>query len=399
MDTNKFIKKFLNRDKSFFADDLKDRSEILRKEIFGKNVLVIGGAGTIGSSFIKVLLFFRPRKVVVVDTNENELTELIRDLRSSDYNISSTEIITYPASLGTKVFNKLFIGHGPYEIVANFAAHKHVRSEKDIYSIEALLWNNLINAKELMDLLTEFKPNHFFCVSTDKAANPVNIMGASKFLMEDLIFSYSEKFKVSTARFANVAFSNGSLLYGFLRRIEKQQPISCPSDVRRFIVSAQEAGEICLLAAILGDSSEIYFPNFSMQNDLINFADILPSFLAEYGYIPKYCATENEAKKSMYLISKGIYPVYIVPSETSGEKLYEEFYTDDEDVSFGKYSSIGVIKKQMRYSNKEISGKLNDLEQLFNCDELSKIDIVSWLKDCIPNFNHIETGKSLDSKM
>jgi FlaA1/EpsC-like NDP-sugar epimerase len=217
---NEFIKQeVINRKESFFIRDIRDNSENLNEKINGKSILVIGGAGTIGSSFIKAALQFKPAKLVVVDINENGLTELVRDLRSTSNQYIPTDFLTYPISLGSTVFKKLFEYHGPFHIVANFAAHKHVRSEKDIFSIEALLDNNIVKAKKLLDLLTVQKPEHFFCVSTDKAANPVNIMGASKSLMENLIFAYSDQFKTSTARFANVAFSNGSLLEGFINRI------------------------------------------------------------------------------------------------------------------------------------------------------------------------------------
>jgi len=262
MDYNQFILQFLKRDRSLFATDIEENETELCAAIKGKNMLVIGGAGTIGSSYIKAALNFHPAKLVVVDINENGLAELVRDLRSTKDQFVPPEFYTYPLSFDNPAFIKLFKAHGPFHIVANFAAHKHVRSEKDIYSIEALLENNVVKANGLLDLLTEYKPEHFFCVSTDKAANPVNIMGASKKMMEELILSYSGHFKISTARFANVAFSNGSLLEGFIKRIEKQQPLSCPADVTRFFVAPQESGEICLMACILGQQRRSFFRNW-----------------------------------------------------------------------------------------------------------------------------------------
>jgi len=381
MDINTFFYNFIGRPESMFSKDLLDKSSELASSINDKSILVIGGAGSIGSSFIKAALKFRPKKLVVVDINENGLTELVRDLRSS------------------KAFKKLFIKHGPFEIVTNFAAHKHVRSEKDIFSIEALIENNVLKANKLMDILLDYPPDHFFCVSTDKAANPVNIMGASKKLMEELILSYATSFKVTSARFANVAFSNGSLLDGFVSRLNKNQPIACPNDVQRFFVSPQESGQICLLACILGRSGEIFFPKLDMQNDLIKFSDILPEFLKEHGFTPFSCNSEQTAKEQVHQIPHKNYPVYLFETNTSGEKLYEEFYTESEDYYLDKYHALGFIKKTASYSKSEMNQLIEDLNKLFLKDELNKSEIVSWLKSCISDFEHIETGIGLDSKM
>jgi len=399
MDPNLFILKFLKRDESLFANDLKKNQEELSGNITGKSLVVIGGAGTIGSSFIKAALKFKPGKLVVVDINENGLTELVRDLRSTKDQFVPAEFYTYPVSFDNAAFIKLFKAHGPFDIVANFAAHKHVRSEKDIYSIEALLENNLIKAKGLLDLLVQYPPHHFFCVSTDKAANPVNIMGASKKMMEELILSYSGLFKICTARFANVAFSNGSLLEGFLKRIEKEQPLSCPSDVTRFFVSPQESGEICLMACILGNTAEIFFPKLDMAKDLINFADIFPVLLREKGYEPFICNSEEEAKSNMGLLAQKKYPVYLFKTDTSGEKLYEEFYTDDENYSLDRYNALGVIKKNASFSVVEFNAIIVELKQVLDSPGATKSDIVEWLHKHIPEFAHIETGLGLDKKM
>src|ERR1035437_1779028 len=257
MQTNFNLDNFINtyvtkRPLSLLADDFMKYNTELESRIKGKRVLVIGGAGTIGSFYIKAILKFKIGKLVVVDINENGLTELVRDLRSStEYNIPE-ELITYPVNFGDRVFEKIFRNHGPFEIVANFAAHKHVRSEKDVFSIEAMIENNVLRARKLLDLLLKFPPEHFFCVSTDKAANPVNIMGASKKLMEELIMAYSSRIPIKTARFANVAFSNGSLPLGFLATLNKKQPGSCPLGIHRFFVSPQESGELCLMASVIG---------------------------------------------------------------------------------------------------------------------------------------------------
>ena len=241
----------IHRSESMFAADLKQNDAVLSREIQGKKVLVIGGAGTIGASFIRALLPFKPAKLVVVDICENGLTELTRDLRST-YNLyMPAEYLTYPLNFADPIFERILFREKGFDIVANFSAHKHVRSEKDIFSVEALIENNVIKAQQLLKLLTQVPPEHFFCVSTDKAANPVNIMGASKRVMEDLIMSYSDAFKVTTARFANVAFSNGSLPAGFLERFNKRQPFSAPQDIRRYFVSPEESGQICLMACLL----------------------------------------------------------------------------------------------------------------------------------------------------
>lgn len=399
MDINTFFYNFIGRSESMFSKDLLDKSSELASSINNKSILVIGGAGSIGSSFIKAALKFRPSKLVVVDINENGLTELVRDLRSSKDQYIPESFFTYPISFDSNAFKKLFITHGPFEIVTNFAAHKHVRSEKDIFSIEALLENNVLKAKKLMDILTEYPPNHFFCVSTDKAANPVNIMGASKKLMEELILSYATSFKVTSARFANVAFSNGSLLDGFLSRLNKNQPIACPSDVKRFFVSPQESGQICLLACILGSSGNIFFPKLDMQNDLVRFSDILPVFLKEHGFMPFFCDSEQTAKNQVHQIFNKQYPIYLFETNTSGEKLYEEFYTEREDYHLDKYHSLGFIQKNASYSKSEMNQLIKDLDKLFLKENLSKSEIVGWLKSCIDDFEHIETGIGLDSKM
>lgn len=282
------------RDSSLFAKDIQNNHAALTNAIKDKTLLVIGGAGSIGSSFIKACLPFRPKTLVVVDVNENGLAELTRDLRSSKDLFIPDDYIPYPINYAHYVFEKMFRARGGFDIVANFSAHKHVRSEKDIYSIEELLQNNVLNAKKLLDLLAEFPPQAYFCVSTDKAANPVNIMGASKRIMEDVIFSYSDKFPVKTARFANVAFSNGSLPAGFIERISKLQPISAPNDVKRYFVSPVESGQICMLACMLGKNREIYFPKLE-EKKMKTFSSIATDFLHENGYEVLECISDQDA--------------------------------------------------------------------------------------------------------
>ncbi|BAV10208.1 Polysaccharide biosynthesis protein [Filimonas lacunae] len=396
---DEFVAKFvIKRPVSLFANDMQANREALQAAIEGASMLVIGAAGTIGSNFVKAALPFKPAKLVVVDINENGLTEFVRDCRSESGFLLPSDFKSYPINFSDKVFNKIFANEGPFDIVANFAAHKHVRSEKDIFSIEAMIENNVINAKSLLDLLVQHPPRHFFCVSTDKAANPVNIMGASKKLMEEMIMAYSRDLKITTARFANVAFSNGSLLAGFIERVAKRQPLSCPADVKRFFVSPKESGEICLLSCILGETGDIFFPRLSPEEDLTSFASIIDPFLQQFGCQIILCKTEEEARLATPLIAENKYPVYLFNSETSGEKLFEEFYTEKEKPLWDKYASLGVIKNRERQSRAEIDAVVSEIEQLFARDA-NKQNVVTLLTSLLPGFKHIETGLNLDQKM
>lgn len=397
---DKFINTYVTkRPQSMFLQDIENNKVQLTQKIEGKSILVIGGAGSIGSSFIKAILPFRPATLVVVDINENALAELTRDLRSTKGMFVPEDYIPYPMDFASPVFEKMFRSRGGFDIVGNFSAHKHVRSEKDIYSVEALLQNNVLHAKILLDLLAEFPPEVYFCVSTDKAANPVNIMGASKRIMEDVIFSYSDIFPVKTARFANVAFSNGSLPAGFIARLQKLQPISAPSDVKRFFVSPEESGQICMLACMLGKNREIFFPKLE-EEQMMTFDKIATAFLKEHGYEVLECESDEEAIDKSVELRNGsnLYPVHYSSSNTSGEKAYEEFYTKKEHVDLERLNALGIV------TGKEIPNR-NRVEDLFKKlhnaleSEISKEEIISILKEYLPNFQHIETGKSLDSKM
>ena len=397
---SEFINNYVTkRENSFFENDLINNKEKLLKEIKGKSILVIGGAGTIGSSYIKTALRYHPSELVVVDTNENGLTELTRTLRSDSNITVPASFLTYPMSFNSDVFYKMFDSHGAFDIVANFAAHKHVRSEKDSFSIEAMIKNNVLDAKKFLDYLKLNKPSHFFCVSTDKAANPVNVMGGSKKMMENVIMSYSKDLKITTARFANVAFSNGSLLYGYIERLLQRQPISCPSDVERFFVSPEESGEICLVTSILGNSGDIYFPKLN-KNQLVNFKSITEDFFKYLNKDIKFCKSEKEAKEiALNLSDTSSYPVYFFKTDTSGEKLYEEFYTSEDEVNFNLYESIGVVTNSLKPSFSEIEVTIKEIETLFKRESYNKEDVIKIMNKILPNFNHIETGKSLDQKM
>jgi|TARA_A100001011_G_scaffold315422_1_gene334055 FlaA1/EpsC-like NDP-sugar epimerase len=361
-----------------------------------ESILVIGGAGTIGSNYIKELFEFNPSKIVIVDINENGLTELTRDLRSSNYLDYNPEYITYPVNLLSKTFDKIFWS-SDFDLIANFSAHKHVRSEKDKISIEALIKNNVYGAIKLLELCSKRPPKYFFSVSTDKAASPVNIMGASKSLMEKLILSKQSEFRVTTARFANVAYSNGSLLDGFLHRLKKQQPLSCPSDIKRFFVTPKQSGQICFLATFLGDSGSIFFPKLNFHKDQVFFKDIALDFLEHKGLVPVLVQSEEEAKAFDIKANPKKYPIYFFETDTSGEKTYEEFYTKKEDIEIRQYNSLGFIKTKKEIISFE--GVKNDFDEVFDNPKSNKSDIIAVIKKYVLDFEHIETGKHLDQKM
>ena len=391
---NQFKKAFYK--KISFNEDILKNKNILSNKICDQNILVIGGAGTIGSSYIKQILKYKPSKITVVDINENGLTELTRDLRSSDLLDYSPEYITYPVNLLSDTFDKIF-NSDTWQVVANFSAHKHVRSEKDKISVEALIKNNVYGAIKLLNLCEGNPPNYFFSVSTDKAANPVNIMGASKSLMEKLILSKKNNFRVSTARFANVAFSNGSLLDGFIYRLNKKQPLSCPSDIKRFFVTPEQSGQICLLATFLGDTGNIFFPKLDFHKDQIYFKEIALDFLKENGFEPELVQSEKEAKEFDFNNYPSKYPIYFFKTDTSGEKTYEEFFTEEEDYELNKYDSLGFINTpNIKILFEDV---VADFDSVFNNPNSQKSDIVTIIKKYVPDFMHIETGKHLDQKM
>jgi FlaA1/EpsC-like NDP-sugar epimerase len=395
----KALQEITGRKENLFQDDLiKHKSEIASR-VNNKSVLVIGGAGSIGSQFIQQLLHFKIKRLYVIDVSENGLAELVRDVRSSDYE-SLPEIKTYPIDFSSDIFKKIWRNEGPFDIVANFAAHKHVRSEKDEYAIEAMFKNNFINAYKLLKLLDENPPESFFCVSTDKATNPVSIMGATKKIMEDIIFSYKNKFKITTARFANVAFSNGSLLNSYINRYEKKQPIVCPKDINRYFVTPVESGTLCLLACVLGKTGETFVPQLSAENDLIPMRKTVGAFFDALEKDVDYCSNEQEAKEKATLLQQGKqekYPVYLFDTNTSGEKAYEEFFSEDDEIIYNRFSMINVIKPDLngQASPQKILKGANDLFD----QHVTKERIVDFLNKQIPEFAYIDKGMSLDQKM
>ena len=400
-DLDKFIADSVTfRSVGMFAEDIETNKTILIREIKGKKVCVIGGAGSIGSSFIKAILRFEPSCVVVVDLNENGLAELVRDVRSTEGLYVPEEFRCYTLNFADPIFERIFREEKGFDIVANFSAHKHVRSEKDRYSVQALIENNDIKAKKLMDLLTIYPPRHFFCVSTDKAANPVNIMGASKRIMEDLVMAYNKYFKVTTARFANVAFSNGSLLDSWIHRLQKKQPLAAPSDVKRYFVSPEESGQICMLACILGKGGEAFFPKLE-EKQMLTFSDICNDFIKAEGFTKIECKNDFEAKQYAANMSyeSETYPVVYFKSDTTGEKTYEEFYVPGEKINMDRFFALGVVEEATRKSIEEINLFFDELESLFVKDDFTKAEIVELIKNFIPNFKHEEKGKNLDQKM
>ncbi len=391
----KQFKKYFYR-KINFDTDISNNKTLLSNKICEQKILIIGGAGTIGSSYLKQILKFKPSKITVVDINENGLTELTRDLRSSNLLDYNPEYITYPVNLLSDTFDKIF--HSTtWQVVANFSAHKHVRSEKDEISVEALIKNNVYGAIKLLNLCGGNPPKYFFSVSTDKAANPVNVMGASKSLMEKLILSKKKEFRVSTARFANVAFSNGSLLDGFTYRLDKKQPLACPEDIKRFFVTPKQSGQICLLATFLGETGNIFFPKLDFHKDQIFFKDIALDFIKENGFVPELVKSEKEAKEFDFHNNPKKYPIYFFKTDTSGEKTYEEFFTEEEDYDVNEFESLGYIKTyEVEISFEEVEA---DFESVFRNPNSNKSDIVNIINKYVPDFMHIETSKHLDQKM
>lgn len=395
-----------HRQVSMFQADIEANRDTLESEISGRKVCVIGGAGSIGTSFIRAVLRFRPKSVVVVDLNENGLAELVRDVRSTEGLFVPDEFRCYTLNFADPIFERIFREERGFDIVANFSAHKHVRSEKDRYSVQALIENNDIKARRLMDLLAQYPPRHFFCVSTDKAANPVNIMGASKRIMEDLVMAYCQYFPVTTARFANVAFSNGSLPDGWLHRVQRLQPLAAPSDVRRYFVSPEESGQICMLACILGRPGEVFFPKLG-EDQMLTFSSICDDFVKAEGFTKKECSSDAEAKAyaaANLAIPKLVdgpinYPVVYFMSDTTGEKAYEEFYVPGEKLDMERFSSLGVVQQTFRHTKEEVDTFFTHLESIFAREDFTKADVVEAIKRFIPNFMHEEKGKNLDSKM
>jgi nucleoside-diphosphate-sugar epimerase len=408
----RFIREQITRrERSLLDADFARYETELQARIAGRRVLVVGGGGSIGSHYIKALLPFEIASLCVVDISENGLTELVRDLRSAGAYRIPEQFVTYPVSYATPLFGRILRAHGPFDIVANFAAHKHVRSEKDVLSIHAMVENNVFRARELLERLTDQPPEHVFFVSTDKAVDPVNVMGATKKLMEELVLAYAGQLPVKTARFANVAFSNGSLLSGFLERLSKRQPWACPIGIRRYFVSPAESGQLCLMASIMGPTGGIVFPKLDARRDLVSFDQVALALLHALDMEADVCRSEGEARSKMEVVRRQLeegrtgdrpairWPVHFFESDTSGEKTFEEFYTREEQPDFGMFVNLGVVRPVKLRSIAEIESTIEALGALFRSENPSKAAVVEVLKQSLPNFQHRETGRNLDQKM
>ena len=403
-DIERFVRTYMTkRPESLLKADFARYADRMHAAIDGKRMLVIGGAGTIGSNYVKAALrSFRPAAMYVVDIDENQLTELTRELRAGSEYVVPETYVTEPVDLGSKLFEKFFKAHGPFDIVANFAARKHVRAERDVHSIEAMCETNVFMAKKLLDLLLQNPPQAFFCVSTDKAANPVNVMGATKKLMEETIMAYADRLPIKTARFANVAFSNGSLPIGWLNRIAKRQPLSCPLGIRRFFVSPVESGELCLAASVLAESGDIVYPKLDENKDMIPFDAVVRDMLDHMGLGIRECRSTAEALQAMSDYDPkvpGGYPCEMFGSDTDGEKTFEEFYTDEDVKDETTFVNLGVVKNAKRRPVAEVEAIFANLHAVFDKEGATKEDVVEVLKEYLPNFHHIAKGKSLDGRM
>lgn len=397
------ILSLIGRTVPLLETDVKNNEKILSETICNSRFLVIGGAGTIGSAICRELFARNPRVLHVVDISENNMVELVRDIRSS-VGYGDGEFATFALDCGSEIF-RAFINEqkksiGGYDYVFNTSALKHVRSEKDPYTLMRMIDTNIFNTDSTMLMSKECGAKKYFCVSTDKAANPVNMMGASKRIMEFFLNRRSVEMPVSTARFANVAFSDGSLLYGFNRRLDKNQPLSAPNDVRRYFVTPKEAGQLCVMSCLLGENRDVFFPKLDHDLNLVTFSSIAEKYLRNLGYEPVLCATEEEARTRVNEFkSKHQYPVYFFKSDTTGEKDFEEFYTDKETLVMDKFESLGVIKNPVDFDESKLDYFSETIVNMKKKGEWSRRELVDLFNWMIPNFNHKETGKFLDGRM
>lgn len=389
----------IGRDSELFSSDIVSHEDALKIIIQKSRFLIIGGAGTIGQSVTREIFKRDPKILHVVDISENNMVELVRDLRSTN-GYGSGEFKTFAIDCGSLEFEALVNDQGPYDFIFNLSALKHVRSEKDPFTLMRMIIVNVFNTVKTLRMSREMGAKKYFCVSTDKAANPVNMMGASKRIMEMFLMRESLTQDISMARFANVAFSDGSLLHGFNQRFLKRQPFSAPNDVRRYFVTQQESGELCLLSGLLGQNRDIFFPKLSEKLHLITFSEIAKSYLKERGYKPYECQSEEEARdKAEELIAKKCWPCYFFKSDTTGEKDFEEFFTDKEDLDMNRFETVGVIKNQPIFDEAKLDEFMVGIDFLREKGTWSKEDIIKLYFGILPEFSHKETGKYLDQRM
>lgn len=393
------ILKLIGREEEIFEKDISTYENELSKIVSNSSFLVIGGAGSIGQAVTKEIFKRNPLKLHVVDISENNMVELVRDLRSS-YGYIDGDFQTFALDIGSVEYDAFIESDGKYDYVLNLSALKHVRSEKDPFTLMRMIDVNVFNTEKTLQQSIENGTKKYFCVSTDKAANPVNMMGASKRIMEMYLMRKSQQIKISTARFANVAFSDGSLLHGFNQRILKKQPIVAPNDIKRYFVTPKESGELCLMSCVFGENRDIFFPKLSENLHLISFADIAIKYLAEIGYEPYLCESEEEARNSVDdLIAQKKWPCLFTTSDTTGEKDIEEFFTDKEILDMERFENLGVIKNDANFDPSKLENFTSQIVKMKADKKWDKEEIVTLFHDMIPYFGHKETGKYLDSKM
>ena len=393
------ILSLIGRGSELFNEDIITEKHKLESMVEGARFLVIGGSGSIGQAVTREIFKRDPEVLHVVDISENNMVELVRDLRST-VGYGSGAFKTFSIDCGSIEFEALIKSEGPYDYIFNLSALKHVRSEKDPYTLMRMIMTNVFNTIKTLRLAKAMGAKKYFCVSTDKAANPVNMMGASKRIMEMFLMRESLTQEISMARFANVAFSDGSLLYGFNQRFAKKQPFSAPNDVRRYFVTPQESGELCLLSGLLGNNRDIFFPKLSEKLHLITFSEIAVRYIRERGYEPYECESEDEARdRAEELIANKQWPCYFFKSDTTGEKDFEEFFTDNEDLDMERFETVGVIKNQPDFDEAKLDDFMDGIEALREKGTWTKDDIVKLYFGLLPEFAHKETGKYLDQRM
>ncbi|WP_305455282.1 UDP-N-acetylglucosamine 4,6-dehydratase [Photobacterium leiognathi] len=393
------ILSLIGRSEALFTKDIASYNKELERMVSSSRFLVLGGAGSIGQAVTKEIFKRNPKKLHVVDISENNMVELVRDIRSS-FGYISGDFQTFALDIGSVEYDAFIKADGQYDYVLNLSALKHVRSEKDPFTLMRMIDVNVFNTDKTIQQSIDAGAKKYFCVSTDKAANPVNMMGASKRIMEMFLMRKSELMAISTARFANVAFSDGSLLHGFNQRIQKRQPIVAPNDIKRYFVTPQESGELCLMSCIFGENRDIFFPKLSEALHLISFADIAVKYLEQLGYEPHLCETEEEARQlAQTLPEQGKWPCLFTASDTTGEKDFEEFFTDKEELDMSRFENLGVIKNDPLYEQELLTFFENSIADMKGERTWTKEQIVKLFFTMIPDFGHKETGKYLDSKM
>jgi len=393
------ILKLIGRDKLLFSNDIEQYSGSLELTVSNSNFLVIGGAGSIGQAVVKEIFKRNPVKLHVVDISENNLAELVRDIRSS-FGYIKGDFKTFALDIGSIEYDAFIKSDGKYDYVLNLSALKHVRSEEDPFTLMRMIDVNIFNTDKTIRQSIDNGTKKYFCVSTDKAANPINMMGASKRIMEMFLMRRSLDINISTARFANVAFSDGSLLHGFNQRIEKMQPIAAPSDIKRYFVTPQESGELCLMSCIFGENRDIFFPKLSEALHLMSFSDIAIKYLKDKGFEPYLCNTEDEARELIKTLpEQGKWPCLFTKSDTTGEKDFEEFYTDKEVLDMDRFENLGVIKNEPEYDENQLNNFKDTISQLKSGMSWDKKSIVNEFFKMIPKFEYHDNGKYLDGKM